>query len=251
MDAPELRARRAHAQLLVQAQELGSARLAIRARTRGLIAVDVDAELERGALVVGWLLRGTLHLVRSDDYHWLLALTAPRRLAANRRRLAQEGVTPDEAERAVSVVERALEGEGPLTRAQLGERLDTAGIPAEGQALPHLLALAAFRGVTVLGPVRDGRPAFVLARDRLGPAPQVERSAALAELARRYLAGHAPATPEDMARWAGLPLREARAGFAAAPSPPRSVPQIPPARLLPSFDPYLLGWRDRTFAVPA
>ena len=267
MDAPELRARRAHAQLLgepaedavavverllaVQAQELGSARLAIRARTRGLIAVDVDAELERGALVVGWLLRGTLHLVRSDDYHWLLALTAPRRLAANRRRLAQEGVTPDEAERAVSVVERALEGEGPLTRAQLGERLATAGIRAEGQALPHLLALAAFRGVTVLGPVRDGRPAFVLARDRLGPAPQVERSAALAELARRYLAGHAPATPEDMARWAGLPLREARAGFAAAPSPPRSVPQIPPARLLPSFDPYLLGWRDRTFAVPA
>jgi hypothetical protein len=28
-------------------------------------------------------------------------------------------------------------------------------------------------------------------------------------------------------------------------------PRRLPARLLPAFDPYLLGWRDRSFAVPA
>ena len=237
--------------LAVQAQELRSARLAIRARTRGVTEADVDAELESGALVVGWLLRGTLHLVRSEDYPWLLALTAPGRLAGNRRRLGQEGVTPDAADRAVGVVESALAEEGPLTRPELGERLAAAGIRTEGQALPHLLALAAFRGVAVLGPVRDGRLAFVLARDHFGSPPRVERDAALGELARRYLAGHAPATPEDLARWAGLPLREARAGFAAASSPQGPASPGPPARLLPAFDPYLLGWRDRSFAVPA
>ena len=150
----------------------------------------------------------------------------------------------------MTVVERALAAEGPLTRAELGERLAAQGIRTEGQALPHLLALAAFHGVAVLGPVRHGRPAFVLLRDHLGPRPQVERDTALADLARRYLASHAPATPEDLAHWAGLPLRDARAGFAAGSLPAGPAATVPPTRLLPSFDPYLLGWRDRSFAVP-
>ena len=80
-----------------------------------------------------------------------------------------------------------------------------------------------------------------------------DRDAALAELARRYLRGHGPATPEDLAAWSGLGLGDARRGFAAvagdrgAPAPPARLPP----RLLPAFDPYLLGWRDRGFAVDA
>ncbi|HXV35133.1 MAG TPA: winged helix DNA-binding domain-containing protein [Gaiellaceae bacterium] len=266
MEPGELRARRAKAQhlsepaagareavgrlLAVQAQELRWARLAIRARTRGLTAAGVDRELSRGSLVVGWLLRGTLHLVLSEDYRWLLALTAPARLTANRRRLLQEGISVEAAERGVEAVRHALATEGPLTRPELGERLRAEGIRAEGQALPHLLMLAALRGVAVLGPFRHGRSAFALADDWLEPAAPVERDAALAGLARRYLAGHGPATAADLARWAGLPLREARAGFAAASLPAGETPPAPPPRLLPAFDPYLLGWHDRSFAVP-
>ena len=105
-DAHALRRARAAAQLLhrpgaapvaevvgrllaVQAQDLRAARLALRARTTGLTAPDVDAALtaERSVLVT-WLMRGTLHLVGRDDYPWLLGLTAPTRLSASRRRLA-------------------------------------------------------------------------------------------------------------------------------------------------------------------
>jgi hypothetical protein len=263
----ELRARRSAAQhltepaagvreavgrlLAVQAQDLRSARLALRARTRDLTAADVDGELDRGSLVVGWLLRGTLHLVRSEDYRWLLALTAPGRLTANRRRLGQEGVGPADAERGVEAVRSSLAAGGPLTRPELAERLRAAGVRAEGQAVHHLLMLAALRGVVVLGPVRAGRQAFVLAGEWLPAAATVGRPEALAELARRYLAGHAPATAADLARWAGLPLREARAGLAAAPPADGPAPAGPPPRLLPAFDPYLLGWQDRAFAVPA
>jgi len=57
--------------LAVQAQDLRAARLAVRARTTGLTAADVDRELDNGTLVVTWLNRGTLHLVRSQDYWWL------------------------------------------------------------------------------------------------------------------------------------------------------------------------------------
>jgi len=266
VEPEELRARRAAAQhlsepaagareavgrlLAVQAQELRAARLAVRARTRGLTAGHIDGELSGGSLVVGWLLRGTLHLVRSEDYRWLLALTAPARLPANRRRLLQEGVPAAAAKRAVEVVREALAAEGPLTRPELGERLRAEGIRAEGQALPHLLMLVALRGLAVLGPVRDGRLAFALADDWLEPAAPVERDAALPELARRYLAGHGPATAADLARWAGLPLREARAGLAAVTQATAGTPPAPPPRLLPAFDPYMLGWKDRGFAVP-
>jgi hypothetical protein len=254
----------------VQAQDLRAARLALRARGTGLTAADVDAALtgER-SFVVGWLGRGTLHLVRSEDYPWLLGLTAPLAAATGRRRLGQEGVPPADAERAVAVVEHALAEDGPLTRPQLAERLAARGIRTERQATPHLLALAARRGISVLGPLRNGVQAFALARDWLGAPPPTElagteREAALAELARRYLAGHGPATAADLAGWIGLPVRDARAGLAAiagevvelgdglAELARRDRPPVrPPARLLPAFDPYLLGWKDRSFAVPA
>jgi hypothetical protein len=257
--------------LAVQAQDLRAARLALRARTAGRTAADVDAALthERSVLVT-WLMRGTLHLVGRDDYPWLLGLTAPARLSANRRRLAQEGVSPGDAERAVGIVERALADDGPLTRPQLAERIAAKGIRTEGQAAPHLLMLAALRGIAVLGPLReDGRHAFALARDWLGTAPPAElagaeRDGALAELARRYLAAHGPAAPADLASWSGLALRDARAGLKAIASElaergddlvdlgaREPTPEAIPARLLAAFDPYLLGWKDRAFAVPA
>jgi len=238
--------------LAVQAQDLRSARLAVRARASGLTATAVDRVLtEERSLVVGWLQRGTLHMVRREDYAWLHALTAPRQMAGSRRRLGEEGVSPAEAERAVELVETSLAAEGPLARAALAERLAAAGIPMEGQATPHLLRLAALEGVAVLGPVRDGVQAYALVREWLGEelTTTVDRDAALATLAARYLAGHVPATAEDLAAWAGLPLGQVRAPFGEV-EPDLPAAADPPPRLLPAFDPYLLGWKDRSFAVP-
>jgi hypothetical protein len=248
--------------LAVQGQDPRGVRLAIRARTAGLSVADVERAMsEQRTLVITWLNRGTLHLVRSEDYPWLHALTAPRTLTANARRLAQEGVSPEDAERAARAIERSLAEEGPLTREQLRDRIAGAGVRTEGQALVHLLLLASLRGLIVRGPVVGGRHAFVLVRDWLGgfgPARPIDREHALAELARRYLVGHAPADERDLAKWSGLALRDIRTGLSAiasrltqrrdgllglaggsAPSP------LPPPRLLGAFDPVLLGWRSR------
>jgi hypothetical protein len=203
--------------LAVQGQDPRGARLAVRARTAGLSAADVDGALTADrSLLITWLNRGTLHLVRSADYWWLHQLTTPPLLAGNARRLGQEGVSPDAADRGVRVVERSLERHGPLTRGQLGERISAAGVRTQGQALVHVLMLASLRGVCVRGPMVGSEHAYVLVRDWLGAPPEsVDRDRALAMLARRYLAGHGPATDRDLAKWAGLPLRDARRGLTA------------------------------------
>ena len=245
--------------LAVQAQDPRGFRLAVRARTGGLSIADVERALgEERALVVTWLNRGTLHLVRSEDYPWLQALTTPPLLTSGARRLRQEGVSEAQAERALATIERSLAAEGPLTRAELRERLDAADLPTEGQAPIHLLFLAALRGLVVRGPMRGKQHAYVLVRDWLEERPPVDRDAALAELARRYLAGHGPSSDRDLARWAGLPLRDARAGLRAIGSELeesedgmlRLAGGLPvageaPPRLLGAFDPVLLGWTSR------
>jgi hypothetical protein len=249
--------------LAVQAQDPRGARLAIRARSTGLTVADVDGELtERRSLVITWLNRGTLHLVRSEDYPWLQALTTPPLHTGNARRLSQEGVTPDAAERGVRVIERVLADEDPLERDRLRARINAAGIPTQGQAFVHLLARASIRGLIVRGPMMGRKHAFVLVRDWLGSSGQVARDRALAELARRYLVGHGPAHAHDLARWAGLPLRDARAGLRAIAGElderedglvglRRRPPQAPapPPRLLGSYEPVLLGWRSREMLV--
>src|ERR1700723_3409036 len=98
--------------LAVQAQDPRGARLAIRVRSAGLTAADVDRALTADrSLLITWLNRGTLHLVRSADYWWLHQLTTPPLLTGNARRLSQEGVSPAAADRGVQAIERALEQE--------------------------------------------------------------------------------------------------------------------------------------------
>jgi hypothetical protein len=237
--------------LAVQGQDPMGFRLAVRARAKGVTAADVDRALtEERSLVVTWLNRGTLHLVRSEDYPLVQAVTTPPLQTTSARRLAQEGVPPRYLERGMATIERALAAEGPLTSDALRERIAATGVRAEGQALYHLLFQASLRGLVVRGPMAGRKQAYVLVRDWLPHAKPVDRDAALGEFARRYLAGHAPADDRDLARWAGIPLRDARAGLAAAGRPPRGKKAaLPPPRLLGSFEPCLLGWTDRTDIV--
>jgi hypothetical protein len=248
--------------LAVQGQDQRGARLAVRARTQGLSAADVDRAFAEREIVITWLNRGTLHLVRREDYPLLQLLATPPLFSSSARRLRQEGVSEAEAERALRTIERALSEEGPLSGAELRERIARAGVATAGQAFIHLMFLAAIRGLVVRGPMRGPQHAYVLVEDWLGPQPPPDRDVALAELARRYLAGHGPASDRDLARWAGLPLRDARAGLAAIAAElveredglldlaGRGEPApLPPPRLLGAFDPLLLGWTSREDVV--
>lgn len=216
---------------------------------------------EDRSLIVTWANRGTLHLITAEDEPLLHGLTTPQLRTTSQRRLSQEGVSPGMAERGIRTLVRALGDSGPMTRDQIRGVLDQSGVRTAGQALVHVLFRATLDGLIVRGPMVNGEQAFVLAADWLGKRPKFDHGRALAELARRYLRGHGPADERDLARWAQITIRDARAGLAAIGAeltqwpdglvdvPGRDPAPLPRPRLLGPFDPLLLGWRSRGFVL--
>jgi hypothetical protein len=248
--------------LAVQAQDLRGAQLAIRARTAIGHAREIDHELSHErSLIITWVNRGTLHLIAAEDEPFLHALTTPQLRTSSSSRLRQLGVSDAHARRGGAAIVKALSANGPMTREQLREALRRANVPTAGQVLVHLLFRATIDGLIVRGPMIGSQQAFVLVADWLGERPKVDQSNAGAELARRYLVGHGPAGERDLARWAQIPLREARAALEAIASEldqrsdglvdlkRRGVAPLPPPKLLGPWDPLLCGWREREFVL--
>ena len=254
--------------LAVQAQVLSAAGLALAARTDGLTAAAVDrARVEDRSIVHTWAMRGTLHLVTAEDFGWLVPLVLEPRIANSMRRLRQLGLTGDRPEKAARAVEQMLERQGPLTRQEILSGLRRRGFRIENPAVAyHLVWLAnsTSHGVCY-GPARGRDRCLVLFRDWAGEPKRLDREAALSEMVVRYLGAHGPATPEDLAFWSGLRLGVVRRAWRAIadrlvevrlPGGPswmlRSTPKAAPGglvRLLPNFDEYLLGWKDRAFVT--
>lgn len=252
----------------LQAQDTRAARLAVRVRTAGLRAFDVDDAVASRRVVRTWAMRGTLHMLAKEDVAWVVGLLGPyfaKRLAPRRRQL---GLDEGTCERGLSALETVLGKETPLTRAELIKRIAEHGVVLDpkSQAPAHLLAYAAMSGLIHRGPeAAKDEPTYELSANAGQAIPQEE---ATARLAQRYLVGYGPATAEDFAAWSGLPLGLARSGLDAT-GPNRVIvdgrmayatssaevndsrDSLTQVRLLGHFDTYLLGYRSRRLAVPA
>lgn len=257
----------------VQAQDLGGARMQVRARTRGLTAAAVDRALhEERSVVRTWAMRGTLHLVPAEGVRGLTGLLGPVTETRYARRRAELGLTPALLERALELVPAALAGRGPVTRPDLVRALEERGVRIEpsGQAPAHLLMVAAGRGLVCRGPEgAGGVPTCVLLDEWLPPEPPRDADAVLADLALAHLEAFGPSDERDLGHWSGLPAAVARRGFglvagrmrpvetplgrrwvAARARPPREPDGPPTVRLLGAFDPHLLGHRERSAVLP-
>jgi hypothetical protein len=164
-------------------------------------------------LVRTWLLRGTLHVLASADLGWMLPLLGPIFAAGNASRRLQLGLDEATCARGLNLLRQVLAGQPPMTRDLIVPLLAENGLTLTGQAVPHLLGLAASMGVICLGPDQKNKPTYVLLDEWLPPSPALTRPAALSRLARRYLDAYAPAAPADLAYWSGLRLSDVRAAW--------------------------------------
>lgn len=246
----------------VQAQDYTSALWAVGLRAGEATQEHVAAAVANGEIVRTWPMRGTLHFVAAEDVRWMVSLLAMRLLAGRAARRAALSLDEASLARAGEVITAALQGGKLLLRSELMDLLAAAGIAPDNQRGYHILSHLAHTGLICFGPPQDKQDTFVL-MDAWAPAgPIRSRSEALAELTRRYFSSHGPATVADLMWWSGLKAGEVREGlalvagelaqeqidgqtywFSASGSSPRTAE--PSAFLLPSYDEYLLGYRDR------
>ncbi len=250
----------------VQAQDYAAAKWSLGLRLQGATDAAIEQAFDDGAILRTHVLRPTWHFIAPQDIRWLLALTAPRvraRMAGADRTLGLDAAV---FARSQAVLADALQGSNYLTRDELAGVLQTAGINASGtQRMSHLLMRAELDGIMCSGPRRGKQFTYALLEERVPPVPPLSRAEALAELARRFFLSRGPATVQDMAKWSGLTVADAKSGLeAVAPHlrqasvgrqtywyPDTALPaaDAPTAYLLSVYDEYVSGYKDRSAIV--
>jgi len=247
----------------VQAQDYSAAKWGIAQRTRSTTDAQVEKEINDGSILRTHVLRPTWHFVAPDDIRWMLALTAPRvkaLLAFYDRKLELDAPV---LRRSRVVLTKALRDGTELTRTELSQALTKSGIRADGtQRLAHLVMHAELDGLICSGARRGKRFTYVLLEERVPPAKKLSRDEALVELARRYFTTRGPATTDDFAWWSGLTKTDAKHAVESQstleqttigerqywlrPTARTTKAKLPVARLLPNYDEYFIGLKDRT-----
>jgi hypothetical protein len=268
-----------------QAQLLSAAQISLWSRVRGLRIAHVEEALRERALVKASCMRRTLFLVPSRDLavfvrgtarraekeiHWARGKGVPERVidAAIEAALSvlDEPLTrPEIAERAsqaLGVQTRTFQGGG------WGNRRKLVAVPVGELAYPvvELLHLAAAHGVVCYGPYRGNEPTFVRADAWIPQWQDISREQAEGTLLRWYLRAFGPATAADFSLWTGISLTGAREIWAREQADFDSVNvqgweaavlredldelararfERPLVRLLPYFDSFLLGHKER------
>lgn len=250
-------------QCAVQSQDYAAAKWALGLRCRTAGDAVVERAVSDGSIIRTHVLRPTWHFVLPADIRWMLALTASRVLAtmaATHRTLELDDAT---VRRSRTALTGALRDGRHLTRDELAPILGIrrAGL-VQSSRLLHLLMRAELDGIICSGARRGRQSTYALLDERVPPAPALERDEALLELTRRYFATRGPATAHDMAWWSGLTVRDARRGIEmAGESLQRETiddqmywftdtvsakARSPNAHLLPNYDEYFIGYRNRS-----
>lgn len=250
----------------MQAQDYAASLFAIGLRTAGATLTTVEAAIAHGEIVRTWPMRGTLHWLAREDVRWMVALLAPRVQAANAARIARDhGLDENTLARCRRAIESALSHGRPVMRGDLYAALDAIGVDSGGQRGLQVLGWMAHEGLICQGPREGRQPTFVWLDAWIPASAALSRDEALHRLALRYLQGHAPATVADLAWWCGLTQKDAKQALesassslqrethegdelwhAAAPPVARAARSV---HLLPAFDEYLIGYRDRSPVV--
>jgi hypothetical protein len=248
----------------VQSQDYAGGKWALGLRMAAATDAAVEQAFAAGKILRTHVMRPTWHFVAPQDIRWLLALTAKRVHATNASMYRQLELDRATIRKSYRVLEKTLQGGKHLTRAELGAAFAQAGIPEpQGMRLGYLMMSAELDAIICSGARRGKQFTYALLEERAPAVGKLAREEALVELTRRYFATRGPATLHDFTWWSGLTMADARAGIQSLssrflseeiggktywfdPSTSPAARKSPQVHLLPNYDEYFIGFRDRS-----
>jgi len=252
---------------------MSAAQVALWTRKHALRRPDLDAALwKRRTLVKTSCMRQTLHLLPAAEFSLYITAIRRSRVDAVRRVMSRFGITPKEANGLNEAVVEALR-RGPLTQRELTKSIVPEVSPRVRAWMERVWSVfkpALAEGLICCGPNRAQEVTFVRVDQWLPKQKAIAEREAQPILLRRYLRAYGPATLQDFSKWSGIPGKDARPVWGSLQDEMREVsiedqrgwmleedfeqlanrdPGEPGLRLLPSFDPYLLGHASKDHLV--
>lgn len=247
----------------MQAQDIRMIRWAVAMRTRRPSLSAFREAYDKGEIIRTHLFRCTWQLTTAEDLRWMIPLCAASSRRAARGYLKQTGgsISEDEEKRGNDLIAEAMQGRGSLTRQELESLLAERGLASDAHTMSVYMRFAEYNGVICSGTYHPTKHTYALLEERVPPSPAATRDEALAMLARKYFRSHAPATLNDFVWWTGLPVSQCRAAidsigselltesyrgetyYLHTASRTRGCRTV--ARLLPSYDEYIIGYKSR------
>lgn len=247
----------------IQGQDYRMVKWALGIRLKEGTLSRVDEALQRGEIIRTHILRPTWHLVMPEDIRWMIMLTGKRIKAAWGSADKQLEIDEELLAKCNCTLEKILEGNKHLTKQELMQELEKAGIKTNEHRINRITLAAEADGILCSGAERDKKHTYALLEERVPRAKELHKDEALAKLAGQYFQSHSPATLNDFVWWSGLPITEARKAidfikcdlvtektdsvdfyihrvYSNAPQADDII------HLMPPYDEYLISYKDRT-----
>ena len=249
----------------MQAQDYTMSKWAVGLRLKSATIAQVNEALAKGEIVRTHIMRPTWHYVAGKDLRWMLQLTSSRLKKVIDSWVKASGldISENQYTQCNDLIGKMLSGGNCLTREEIEMELGHAGVPVTGDRVRRYVLRAEMEGIVCSGADKNGKPGYALLDEQVAPASSLPREEALARLAVNYFRSHSPATLKDFVWWSGLTVGEARRGIGALGTEllresfdgreyllheTCAACEAAPvqAHLLPAFDEYLIGYKDRT-----
>ena len=249
----------------MQAQDFSGAKWAVGQRMLNGTDERMEQAFAAGEILRIHVLRPTWHFVTPADIRWLVQLTAHRVIAATSYYHRKWELDNAVFKRSNRTLEKALRGGKQLTRQELRNALDRGGVVTSDERVIHLLARAEVDGLICSGGRRGKQFTYALLEERVPAEKALTPGEPLAELAQRYFFTRGPATLQDYVWWSGLTVADARKGLESVRRQlnrelvdgkeywfpdSNSFRSTPTAHLLPTYDEFLIAYKDRSAVIP-
>lgn len=252
----------------MQAQDFAMAKWAVGTRLVAATNQLVEKALDDGLILRTHTLRPTWHIVEASDLKWMHALTSPQVKMAVAPRDKNLGLDDTIFNKCNDIIGNALSNGNHLTRNDISEIIERAGVPMDSHRIAHVMMRAELDALVCSGKKQGKEQTYALVNERVSRSKILMRDEALAELARRYFISHGPATLADFVWWSGLRIKDARQGLEEVKSQLISEKlngqeywfsnslQIPThdnsqAYFLAAFDEFVISYKDRSAVLHA